>query len=243
MHAVLVKVLLDLAESHSQNKSPRSIPVVWLRCVQFIILPHVFSGRVKTSSRSFRVFLHQNSEDNQLSATQLSLAYAALVRSAGAFGRNTENVTTHSETQARSGDAFAWYCLQTLIDLIRSISSQRPSSDYLHRLHLTLIATLPSVSLVLLPRLLEVIHTIVLENATPERKGELVDTMFKEILENIGDQEKEFAMRWWYDHRDALGTEYKSSTTRDFANNLGARSASTREQAGTSTTPDLVSRL
>ncbi|KAK7690115.1 hypothetical protein QCA50_006763 [Cerrena zonata] len=186
--------------------------------------------------------LAENSGDNQLSPIQLSLAYAALVRCAGTFGRNTEN-TTHSDLQSRSGDAFAWYCLQTLIDLIRSISSERPSSDYLHRLHLALVATLPSVSLILLPRLLEAIHILAVKNAEPEKKGELVDTMFKEILENIGDQEKEYAMRWWYDHRNALGDEYNLSPARDFVNNVVVRSSNIQEQTGRPVAPDPVSRL
>lgn len=222
------------------------MPVVLLRCVQVIILPHVFA-QGSTSPRPFRIFLpHQNSADNQLSAIQLSLAYAALVRSAGSFGRNTEN-TTLSETQIRSGDAFAWYCLQTLIDLIRSISAQRPSSDYLHRLHLALIATLPSVSLVLLPRLLEAIHTQVLQNVSVERRSELVDAMFKEILENIGDQEKEYAMRWWYDHREAMGAEYISYPAREFVNDDVSSPPSGQGSLGppatSITTPELVSRL
>lgn len=32
-----------------------------------------------------------------------------------------------------------------------------------------------------------------------------MQALFKEISENVGDQEKEFAVRWWYEHRDQMG--------------------------------------
>jgi hypothetical protein len=37
-----------------------------------------------------------------------------------------------------------------------------------------------------------------------ERRKELVEELFKEILERVGDREKETVMRWWYDIRTEL---------------------------------------
>jgi hypothetical protein len=36
------------------------------------------------------------------------------------------------------------------------------------------------------------------------RKKELVEVLFSEILEKIGDREKEAAIKWWYKYRPAL---------------------------------------
>lgn len=36
-----------------------------------------------------------------------------------------------------------------------------------------------------------------------ERK-ELIEELFKELLERVGDREKEIVMRWWYDEREGL---------------------------------------
>ena len=37
-----------------------------------------------------------------------------------------------------------------------------------------------------------------------ERRKELVEELFREILENVGDREKEVIMRWWYEVREEL---------------------------------------
>ncbi len=155
---------------------------------------------------------------------QLRLAYAALVRSAGAFGRNV----ALSSDDGTAGDAFAWFCVEALLQAIRSpqprssLSGSPPSSPseasgssavplqsislgHLHRLHSTLIATVPSLSLRLLPKLLDEILGIIKQTAENSHRDELVQALFKEISENVGDQEKEFAVRWWYEHRDQMG--------------------------------------
>lgn len=35
-------------------------------------------------------------------------------------------------------------------------------------------------------------------------KKELVEALFAEILERVGDREKEYTLRWWYDNREGL---------------------------------------
>jgi hypothetical protein len=36
------------------------------------------------------------------------------------------------------------------------------------------------------------------------RRKELVEELFREILEKVGDREKGLVMRWWYDVREEL---------------------------------------
>lgn len=118
----------------------------------------------------------------------------------------------------RDGDVFAWYCIETILNAIKA-TNELPSSatskeEHLHRLHLTLIATLPSLSLTLLPRVLEECRAIIngLQRAetVPDtglhsQTMELVRSLFKEITENVGDAEKEYCMLWWQDNRETLG--------------------------------------
>ncbi|KAF9814972.1 hypothetical protein IEO21_04822 [Rhodonia placenta] len=157
--------------------------------------------------------LIENSGEGRLSTTQLCLAYAALVRSASAFGRVK---ATHPESHT-DGDVFAWYCIQALLDAIREIGHPTPIVDeqdeHLQRLGLTLIATVPSVSLTLLPRMLEECERIITSsrswaktasNFDQSPRIHLAKALFREISENVGDAEKEYCIQWWHDHRDTL---------------------------------------
>ncbi|OBZ71175.1 hypothetical protein A0H81_08652 [Grifola frondosa] len=106
--------------------------------------------------------LIDNAHDGKLSTAQLCLAYAALVRSASTFtGHGEADASEHTE-----GDVIAWFCIETLLAAIRNASAAAPSSSMSSRprsadLHLTLIATLPALSLALLPRVLEEVAEIV----------------------------------------------------------------------------------
>lgn len=159
------------------------------------------------------LMIWQNSGEGRLSTTQLCLAYAALVRSASAFGRVK---ATHPESHT-DGDVFAWYCIQALLDAIREIGHPTPIVDeqdeHLQRLGLTLIATVPSVSLTLLPRMLEECERIITSsrswaktasNFDQSPRIHLAKALFREISENVGDAEKEYCIQWWHDHRDTL---------------------------------------
>ncbi|KAI8986188.1 hypothetical protein BD414DRAFT_440834, partial [Trametes punicea] len=202
--------------------------------------------------------LVENSSDGRLSTTQLCMAYAALVRSASAFGGGGGPGEQEERRGTAHGDAMAWFCVETLLDAIRDArptspsapsSSSAPSfssapssssssssssgsgpgstpspSEHLHRLHLALISTVPSVSLSLLPRLLSTVAQIVLSlppaqdrthaDAAAEShagtgagvgmRDELVRALFKAILHDVGDAEKAYVIEWWDEHRDAL---------------------------------------
>jgi hypothetical protein len=111
--------------------------------------------------------------------------------------------------------ALPQFCIDSVLSAIHSqssISASPPSPsdvrEHLHRLHLTLVSTLPSLPLQLIPRTLDSIQSIVLSlplnTDGDDRRKELVEELFKEILENVGDREKEVAMRWWYEFREEL---------------------------------------
>ncbi|KAM6503399.1 hypothetical protein JOM56_000342 [Amanita muscaria] len=151
--------------------------------------------------------LVENSADHKLSATQLQLAYSALVRSSAVSG----GVNTQSSA------ALAWYCIDTLFEAFDDFESvkgkqkemQNTSQDsaaHLHRLHLTLIATVSSLPLSLMLPVLDKIADILREGTargvSQEQKEELRSALFKEILEKVG--EKQAAMRWWFDNLQSL---------------------------------------
>ena len=184
----------------------------------------------------------QNSTDDRLSSVQLCMAYAALVRSASSFGyANTALGDAHDEGTTQA-DTMAWFCVEVLLDAIRHVgvapvkvtlpfsaapkaeasssaaasseSTQTPS-EHLHRLHLALISSVPSVPLTLLPRLLTEVKAIILavplstserevDRRVEEMRAELVETLFKAISQDVGDTEKEYAIEWWYENLQDL---------------------------------------
>ncbi len=186
----------------------------------------------------------QNSFDGRLSTTQLCMAYAALVRSASSFGYASAAAQCSSTNV--DADSMAWFCIEVLLDAIRharaapvkatlpyspdaqaSSSSSPPApvteqesfdipSEHLHRLQLALIATVPSVSLILLPRLLAEVKAIVVSVSLPslahdasarrieEMRAELVEAIFRAVSQDVGDSEKDYAIEWWYENREEL---------------------------------------
>ncbi|TFY64171.1 hypothetical protein EVG20_g6041 [Dentipellis fragilis] len=132
--------------------------------------------------------LLENSGDGKLNTVQLRLAYAALTS-----GANTSSPT------------LAQFCLQALLDEISAVQTNSHATAHTHRLHLTLISSLPSLPLPLLPSALDAVADIIQQYPgdveAKERQTELIHSVFKAILEQIGDREKEYAMRWWADHK------------------------------------------
>ncbi|KAI0684715.1 hypothetical protein C8T65DRAFT_593381 [Cerioporus squamosus] len=190
--------------------------------------------------------LVENSFDRQLSTTQLCMAYAALVRSASSFGYGSAAHGSSKHIDADSMAWFCVEVLLDAIRHARaapvkatlpyspdaqasssssSSSSPHPKqeqecfdipSEHLHRLHLALVATVPSVSLTLLPRLLAEVKAIVVSVSLPsqahdatarrveEMRAELVEALFKAISQDVGDAEKQYAIEWWYENREEL---------------------------------------
>jgi hypothetical protein len=156
--------------------------------------------------------LIENSVSGRLCTAQLRLAFSALVRSASSGA----HATSSSSSVDADSLVLPQFCIDSLLSAIHapspSSTTSSPSAseerDHLHRLHLILISTLPSLPLPLIPRTLDSIRSIVLSlplNADgDERRKELVEELFREILENVGDREKEVIMRWWYEVREEL---------------------------------------
>ncbi|GJE98287.1 hypothetical protein PsYK624_145130 [Phanerochaete sordida] len=162
--------------------------------------------------------LIDNSSPDKLNTTQLRLAFAALVGCASVFGSSRDSATSKpDDRRARTseGDAYAWFCIALLLEAIKArpnIALSDREKEHRQKLVLTLISTVPSVSLRLLPRLLgsilEVLESLA-SSADADAQGssddhsdreELAKTLFEELL-NVGDEEKEHAMRWWGEHK------------------------------------------
>jgi hypothetical protein len=145
-------------------------------------------------------FIGQNSEDGHLRSPQIKLAYSTLVRSASA------SATTCSSPTHESFE-LAWYCVESIVDKIRQLTPEEAEmgnvKERLHRLHLALISTVPSLPLPLMIRVLDEIRNTIMNVGDPRERKELVDALFVEMLE-IGDREKEASMRWWYTNRPSL---------------------------------------
>ena len=172
---------------------------------------------------------------------QLCMAYAALVRSASSFGYANAAPSDTYDAGTTQADTMAWFCIEILLDAIHQVSvapikgtfpyssapkaetssaaassqSTQTPSGHLHRLHLALVASVPSVPLMLLPRLLIEVKAIIMSVApssevrevgrgAKEMRGELVEALFKAISQDVGDAEKEYAIEWWYENLQAL---------------------------------------
>ncbi|CDO71678.1 hypothetical protein BN946_scf184915.g22, partial [Trametes cinnabarina] len=189
--------------------------------------------------------LVENSSDGLLSTTQLCMAYAALVRGASSFvGCGPREQEDPERDGSVHGDAMAWFCIETLLDAIRarahSSNPAPPASEHLHRLHLALVATVPTVSLALLPRLLGEIEGVITAPSPKsagvvrvdavrarEMREELVQALFKAILHDVGDAEKEYVIGWWDEHADALGGRGRDhpETAEDNAGGVSVKSS------------------
>lgn len=71
----------------------------------------------------------------------------------------------------------------------------------MHRLRLILVSCVPAVPLALLPRLLEPIRLAIDTALEDQKRKELIDALFVEINERVGDREKEYMIRWWGEQR------------------------------------------
>ncbi|KAF9649000.1 hypothetical protein BDM02DRAFT_3095428 [Thelephora ganbajun] len=146
--------------------------------------------------------LLENSVEGRLISAQLRIAFAALVRSAGSCG-------------TVDGDALVWFCIQSLLDVLSTLSPHATSSpnsivqgdvERAHRLRLMLVSSLPTIPLKLLPRGLEAIRKSIADERDMGRREELVGEVLKEILERVGDREKVIVMKWWQSNRDSFSS-------------------------------------
>ena len=99
--------------------------------------------------------------------------------------------------------SLAWFCIQLLVDKINGLPPKPDGSEgrfeELYRLRLTLLSTVPSISLPspLLGQLLSTIDSLIRKSSEQERST-LLAAMHEVILREVGDAEREFVMQWWF---------------------------------------------
>lgn len=129
--------------------------------------------------------LLENSVDRRLTTPQLRITYNALTSSASG-----------------NAPAMGRLCLSSLVSLLTSLL-EAGDAQRRHRLRLVLVSTLSALPAVVLPDGLNAVSDAIRDSKDEER-WELVREVFKEIIENMGDREKEYCLRWWEEQRDAL---------------------------------------
>jgi hypothetical protein len=127
----------------------------------------------------------QNSVDGKLTTPQLRLTYNALTSSA-----------------SENAPAMGQLCLSSLVSLVTRLS-EAGDAQRRHRLRLVLVSTLSALPAVILPDGLNAVSDAI-QDSKDEERFELVKEVFKEIMENMGDREKGYCLRWWEEQRDAL---------------------------------------
>ncbi|KAJ4481954.1 hypothetical protein J3R30DRAFT_3699258 [Lentinula aciculospora] len=148
--------------------------------------------------------LIQNSALGKLSTSQLRIAYVALVRSASA------SVPFISDENEPSQITLAWYCVAELLAAIQNLGNDNLTQ--IHRLHLTLVSCVSALPLSLLSRLIEEIEGILRVDTDSkgnlndtaglekqeQNRAELIQMLYRELSEVVGDREKEYLLRWYF---------------------------------------------
>jgi hypothetical protein len=77
------------------------------------------------------------------------------------------------------------------------------SNELLLHLQLALVASISAVPILKLPLLLEIIRDQIIHSKTS--KDTLVKAVYHEIVERLGDREKDIALKWWMKVKDDIG--------------------------------------
>jgi len=121
----------------------------------------------------------------------LRLAYSALVQGAASCS-SPEN------------GSLAWCCIQLLVDKINGLTlkpdGSEARSEELLRLRLTLLSTVPSITLPspFLGQLLSAIDLLIRNESLEQERSTLLAAIYEVILREVGDAEREFVMQWWF---------------------------------------------
>ena len=92
-----------------------------------------------------------------------------------------------------------------LLGKLDSIALAVPgSSAQRHRLRLTLISTVSSIPVSLLPETLHRVKDVISAENDTELRQELVDALYEELLRKVGDRGKAIAVRAWHDAKSTL---------------------------------------
>lgn len=97
------------------------------------------------------------------------------------------------------------FCLSSLLSALSdlSVTTDDDAAQRRHRLRLVLVSTLSALPLVILPEALNAVDDAIRDSKGGEQR-ELAKEVFKEIVENVGDREKEYCLRWWEGQRYML---------------------------------------
>ncbi|KAG8714327.1 hypothetical protein FRC11_008890 [Ceratobasidium sp. 423] len=186
---VIVDVALPIVQRHLSDMHNREVYEAAHSVMLAIFAAHenqppLVSDRLKLQRTHFLVpayidILLHNSEEDRLSTDQLRLAFQALVRSASFHGPE-----------------LSWFCVEQLVGTLKQLIAQGPEKqDQILRLQLALISAISAVSTSkLLPMLGIVYDQIIANNAS---RGTLAEAVYHEIVERLGDREKDIALRWW----------------------------------------------
>ncbi|CAE6421205.1 unnamed protein product [Rhizoctonia solani] len=133
------------------------------------------------------ILLH-NSEEDQLSTDQIRLAFQALVRSA----------SFHEPD-------LGWFCVEKLVDAIKQLTAKGPEKQgQILRLQLALVSAIPSVPTSKLLPMLGIVYEQIINNTAS--RGTLAEATYREIVERLGDREKDTALRWWMSVQSDIDT-------------------------------------
>lgn len=118
------------------------------------------------------------------------------------------------------------FCLSSLLSALSDLSATTndDAAQRRHRLRLVLVSTLSALLPATLPEALNAVSDAMRYSKGEERR-ELAKEAFKEIMENVGDREKEYCMRWWEGQRYRLEgvTEEVNGKGKGRARDLSAR--------------------
>ncbi|EJC97998.1 uncharacterized protein FOMMEDRAFT_149443 [Fomitiporia mediterranea MF3/22] len=119
------------------------------------------------------------------------------------------------EDFAFAGDpALAWLCIE---QLLQALSLAAPNPDQHFALSLTLISLISSTHPAPLPRLLKEIQQLIDtsygdDQTDGERRRVLIESVFEEVMEKVGDAEREVVMQWWFECSRKWGEEGMSAS-------------------------------
>ncbi|THV03890.1 hypothetical protein K435DRAFT_835673 [Dendrothele bispora CBS 962.96] len=174
----------------------------------------------RTLLPSYTQTLIQNSSPNdRLTTTQLCMAFEATARCAVACDKPAATTSSSISFSMDNGeDSLAEMIIEDIITAARTLENSShndsDSREQLHRLRLSLVSCLSALPVHLLERALEECKRVLMlphfggsggdaddedREGDGERREALIQALYKEILEKVGDREKDVVVKWWYD--------------------------------------------
>ncbi|KAL5635454.1 hypothetical protein ACGC1H_004296 [Rhizoctonia solani] len=195
---VIVDVVLPIVQRHLSDTHNREVYEAAHSVMLAIFAAHenqhpLVTDRLKLQRTHLLVpayidILLRNSEDDRLSTDQLRSAFQALVRSA----------STHEPD-------LGWLCVEQLVSTLKQLVAKGSAvnQDQILRLQLALISAIPAVSTTKLLPMLDIVYDqITVNNAS---RGTLAEAAYREIVDRLGDREKDIALRWWMSVKSDAG--------------------------------------